>query len=79
MYVAVKRAEQAGWLSGVWVYTGSQQGSVTDEAASIGRVILDWTDERMDVRRLLWSGCMRKCGSQGRRCLMMIPRLFESS
>jgi hypothetical protein len=66
-------------LVGVWADTGiSSMGRVADENAPVGRVILDWTDERMDVRRSLWSECMGKHGSQDRRCLMMMPRLWSS-
>ena len=40
-------------LVSVWADTEIRTGGVADEDTPVGRVILDWTDERMDVRRLL--------------------------
>jgi len=45
-------------VDGVWADTGISTGQVADEDAPVGRVILDWTDERIDVRRSLGMHCV---------------------
>ena len=68
--------ELAGWLESVWADTGISTRGVADDDAPVGRVILDG---REDGRTVIVMECMGKHRSQNRRCLMMMPRLVESS
>ena len=82
MHVAVERAGRAGriWLVGVWADTRiSTRGLLLTMMPRLVESSWIRTDERMDVRRSLWSECMGKHGSQGRRCLTKMPRSVELS